>query len=407
MRYLYGDSKSFPGDHNFLRTLEVFMATASQAVLLEASARSTFATAMKAAGARNIANEELEKFHRAVLTTLQKTTAGAVQPHLQDYARQVVEFATSIVDETRLASTRVTDREQADARAEGQRLRSDVRSAIESMLVSVRLPVTSTLVTMRLDDATRANQMSAVFSHPEGIMTTLVLNASHSAEWRKPRKVSEFVHNLDLMVGVKKSWIGRAVKPDLLHLDDFIIGGFDLGEDAAEIRLRRKPEAPDALLFNIRRDGEQLIADAHHPGDAEAEAQLSSHVEGGDKEHLERLWTMLRAGASDALQAKSRLVSVTLDGNDVFESEKVIPFIERLVKMLAPTVQEIARRSPNTRELSLKSESDDGRREEIYVKKEDLVAKLDALGEKEKAIFAPFKLARDEWISVSDFVLDE
>jgi hypothetical protein len=74
-----------------------------------------------------------------------------------------------------------------------------------------------------------------------------------------------------------------------------------------------------------------------------------------------------------------------------------MPFIERLLRLLAPTVNEIARRSPNASELSLKTEDDNGRREEIYVKKDELAAHIEPLGEREKALFLPLKLLRDQW----------
>jgi len=59
------------------------------------------------------------------------------------------------------------------------------------------------------------------------------------------------------------------------------------------------------------------------------------------------------------------------------------------VRFLDPMVAEISRRSPNPRELSLKMENDAGRREEVYVKKEDLIAHLAGMGERELSIFTP------------------
>ena len=41
-----------------------------------------------------------------------------------------------------------------------------------------------------------------------------------------------------------------------------------------------------------------------------------------------------------------------------------------------PTVVEIARRSPNDHELTLKREGDDGKREELYLRKSELLGKL-------------------------------
>jgi len=403
IRYLYGDSKPFPGGHDFLAALEVFVASATRAVALESRAQTIIADARKSEISRIAADDELERVHRSVLALIQKTATSTLQPRLADYARLVSEYATGIVEETRRVSTRTIDKERAEAKSEAQRLRAEVRDLLESFVRVVRLPVVATTITHRLVES--KNELTAVFSHPDGIDTSLSLGAV--GDWRKPRKVSEFAKGLDLMVGVKKSWIGRAVKPDMVHLDDFYIGAFDLGEDAAEIRLRKKPDAPDALLFNVRRTDDSLTAEVHHPGDADADAQLPATVDAGDRVQLERLWQLLRMGLGESLQAKERLLWAHVDGRDVFEEERVLPFIERVVRLISPMVHEISRRSPNTRELSLKVEHEDGRREEIYSKKEVLQAHLEPLSDKEKAVFAPLKLARDEWISVSDVILDD
>lgn len=405
MRYLYGDSKPFPGGHDFLAALEALIASAARAVLLETRAKEIQSKADLAHASRLDADEDLEKVHRSVLATVQKTASSSLQPRLAEYARLVSDYATGIVEETKKASARLTEKEQTEARQEGQRLRAEVRDLLETMLRAMRLPVVGTTVTQRLVEG--RNDLSAVFSHPDGLDTNMTLSTDRIADWRRPRKVSEFAKGLDLMVGVKKSWIGRAVKPDMVHLDDLFISGFDLGDDAAEIRLRKKADGPDTLLFNVRRDGDGLIAEAHHPGDAEAEARLPSTVDAGDRVQLERLWQLLRTGCAEALQYRQRMLWARVDGRDIFEELLVIPFVERVIRLIAPTVHEIARRSPNTRELSLKIEHDDGRREEIYTKKEALLSHLEPLAEKQQAIFAPLKIARDEWLSVSDVVLEE
>ena len=87
---------------------------------------------------------------------------------------------------------------------------------------------------------------------------------------------------------------------------------------------------------------------------------------------------------------------MSLDGTPVFEGGLVIPFVVRLVTMFAPTVREIAKRSPNEFELSLKQENDGGRREEIYLRKEQLVSKLQPLSSIGREVFAPLGL--DSWV---------
>jgi hypothetical protein len=197
------------------------------------------------------------------------------------------------------------------------------------------------------------------------------------------------------------------VQPEVIHLDDYIVSGFELDEDAAEIRLRRKPDMRDSLVFNIRRQVDLLLAEVHRPGEEESPDAPPTAVEPGDSEQLERLWQLLRRSVSDVLLHKDKLIAVHLDGEDVFDTDKVLPLVQRIVKHLAPTVAEIGKRSPNPAELSLKQESDKGRREEIYLRKQDLFDKLAPLSPKARAVFAPLALERVEQISDVDIVLEE
>src|SRR5262249_40629111 len=87
---------------------------------------------------------------------------------------------------------------------------------------------------------------------------------------------------------------------------------------------------------------------------------------------------------------------VSLDSQPVFESGLALPFIVRLVAMFAPTVREIAKRSPNEYELTLKTEAEGGRREELYLRKEALVSTLQPLPGKGREVFAPLGL--DKWV---------
>src|SRR5262249_40634866 len=162
---------------------------------------------------------------------------------------------------------------------------------------------------------------------------------------------------VNLMVGARKSWFKKGNQPELLSLDDYVISGFELADDSAQIRLRKKPEQPDSYVFDVRRIDMHLVAEVSHPDEPDG-GSTRSPVDAGDKMHLERLWQMLRKQAKPVLEHKARVISVHLDGQEVFTGEKVGLLTARIVKIIAPTVQEIARRSPNPEELSLKIEHD-------------------------------------------------
>jgi hypothetical protein len=396
MRYLYGDSAPFPLQYNFLQTLESFVAAAARAARLDAEARVMQEQAADAAVVRARSVVAVETYHHQLVRHIQESVGQTTEPQVIEYARQAIDSGARFVDEAKRFCVATAEREQAGARMEVDRRRGEIREAVQGFLLVGRLAILESRVTMSLVDG--KNEISTVFTHPDGIVTSFKLNVASSPTWQLPRKVSDFATGLDLMIGIRKSLFKRTLATEAVHLDDFVLSGFDLSDDAAELRLRKKLTEPrDTFLFKLRRADAEILAEVQRLGDVETESGPPA-IDAGDRQQLERLWQLIRAGAADVLPHKERLVSVTLDGQDLFENGLVLPFIERLLKLLGPTVNEIARRSPNASELSLKVENDGGKREEIYVKKEDLALQLDPLGMREKALFAPLGLLRDQWV---------
>ncbi len=397
MRFLYGDSSPFPLQYNFLQTLEVFMAAATRVVELDALSRRAQAQIGETSAARAKNVEALDRFHQAVMRALLDTSARANEGLTVDYAQQLSDYAHRIVEGARAQALAATEREVAQAQAESERRRSEIRAAMEAFFKAARLPVLGATIAMRLPVAKEpSHEMSAVISTSDGVVVGYTLSAEQMPEWRQPRKVSEFAQGINLMIGAKKSWFKKTVQPEVIALDEFILSGFELSDDAAFIRLRKKPELPDSYVFTIRRVDTHLQAEVQYVDDPDAQGQMPTAVDAGDRVHLERLWTILRKAVTPAIEHRTRVVSIHLDGEEIFAADKVLHLVGRLIRLMAPTVTEIARRSPNQQELSLKIEHDGGRREEIYVKKADLVAKLIPLAPPEVAIFSTLPLGQPD-----------
>jgi hypothetical protein len=393
MRYLYGDSVPFPLQYNFLTTLETFVSSAARAVELQFEMQRLEASTAGAAASRAKSLQELDNFHQSVMRAVHECATRTTHPVAADYARQIQEHGARLLEQARSTHTQSSERDQAQVRSEIDRRRSEIRAALETFLTVGRLPTTESRVSMRLEG--HHNELSAVFTNPLGIVTSFKLSTANAPAWHAPRKVSEFAQGVDLQIGIKKSWIKRSVQPEMVHIDDFYISGFELSDDAAQIRLRKKPDTRDAFVFILRRHDAELHAEVQR-ADEEMTDGLPATVDAQDRAQLERLWQLLRAGCADVLVHKERLIGAELDGLDVFGNDRAIPFIERIIKILAPIVVEISRRSPNPNELSLKHENDGGRREELYLRKADLANKLDPLSAASRAVFAPLAITREE-----------
>jgi hypothetical protein len=392
MRYLFGDSTPFPLPFDFLRTLEAFMTAGTHVVLLEHRARQLAEERLLAQGDRTKGLEALERFHDSVLWNVK----GAVvpqHPYAADYARRLVESAISLVSEQRRDVQEAHDRDAARTADERASTNEEVAGHLRTFFRTARLPTLETRLTTTLVDG--RPDASALLAHPGGVGVSFTLGTSKAPSWSAPHKLSELVGHLDLVVGIKKSWLGGKVSREPVRLDDWVIGWAELGDAGAKIALRKRPDQKDTLVFELRRDLGALAAQVTHPGAPNAEL-LPSAVEPADLPHLDRLWTVLRTTFDDILEERASITGITLDGADALSNGLGQELVERLVGVLAPTALEVARRSPNARELSLKREGSDGRREEFYLKRDQLIEALQPLPREGRAVFAPLGL--DEWV---------
>jgi hypothetical protein len=405
MRYLYGDSVPFPPQYDFLAALEVFCTQASRVIRLDAESRALRKSSEEAAMVRGHSVAELEVFHREATGALRDGAKESSQPLVRDYVRQVAELAQRIVDEAARSAVQISDREMATARAESESRRTEVRDALEKLLVAVRLPVNETHVTMSLEQS--RPDFAGLYVYEGGLVATFRLAGEEVDAWRMPRHVRDFAQQVSLPVGVKRSLFKRSVASESILLDDYVLGAFDLRDEHAEFRLRRRADAPDSLVFNLRRTEERLQAEVHHPDDAEAESGLPAVLDAPSSGELERLWQLVRAACAPVLGRKKRLMTLALAGNDVFEHDLAGKVVALVVRAIAPIVGEVARRSPNVHELSLKVENDTGRREEIYLRKAQLVSALASVAPAERGVFDPLGIIASSGREAIESLTDE
>ena len=391
MRYLYGDSVPFPAQYDFLAALDAFAAQAARVVRVNAeSARQSLAVD-EASRARTTAHGELEAFHREALRALHEGAREQGRALVDSYVRQIGELAQRIVEEARQSAAVMTEREAQAARADMGRQRGETRDALEKILVAVRLPTLETAIKRSLVPG-QGQEFTGTFTFEGGLVAAITLGADGVDEWKGPRRVGDLAQGLSLPVGVRRSLFKRTVAPETITLDDYILASFDLKDDRAEIRLRKKPELADSLVFELRRTDDRIIGEVHYPEDAEAESGLGSDLDPSSAQEIERLWQVVRTACAPLLSRKRQLLSLTLGGVDVLEQNLGTKVVALIVGAIAPLVGEVSRRSPNLHELSLKLENDSGRREEIYLRKAQLVAALTTVPMPERLVFDPLGL---------------
>ena len=123
-------------------------------------------------------------------------------------------------------------------------------------------------------------------------------------DWKAPRHVRDFAQQVTLPVGVKRSLFKRTVAPETIALDEYVLGGFELRDDGAEIRLRRKAEAPDSLVFNLRRTDDNAVGRGAPPGRRRGRVGPAGGARRVVGDEVERLWQLLRRPARRCSRAR-------------------------------------------------------------------------------------------------------
>ncbi len=398
MRYLYGDSTPFPLGFNFLTTLEAFMAASTRIVQLDVEGTQLHKQRDDVAANRVKGLDALEQFHNVVMRAVQDTAQKVQHQHALEYARNVAEFATHYIDEHRRTTLGANERELQQLRSDADRRSTEMRAQLEAFLKIARFPILKTKIALRLavDGKDTRHTGTAAFEHPDGIATSFTLAPHRTVTWGVPRKVQEFATGVELRVGIEKSWLKGTVSAKQIIIDDWTITSLDMSDESFELVVRRKLQEKETLAFRVRRSENGTVTGTFESPSPSSAEMLPGNLEGADVAQIERVWVALMTSMREVVEQKEQLLGVSLDAQPVFENGLAIPFVVRLVATFAPTVREIAKRSPNEFELTLKTEAEGGRREELYLRKEALVKTLQPLPAKGREVFAPLGL--DSWV---------
>lgn len=388
MRYLYGDSSPFPHGYDFLATLETFMTTATRVVQLSMNATRVEDAADQGLLSRMKELEQIEQFHTSTVEALGEAAKESSSALVREYAGRVIESAIRTLAENKARTQAENEREQQGAAVVAASAKTEIEAHLDHFMRTVRLPTEHARVKVTLSPGRTDGWCT--LTHPMGVVCEFDIDVSQTA-WVKPRKVSEFTTGVDLMIGAKKAWFSAQVTPERVHLDDYFVGEIDMSEDGCLLLLRKKADQADSFVFTAKKVQGVLDVRVDRPGMAEAPA-LSERLEAADVAIFERLMGALATSTEKLTSLRSRLRACTVDGATALDPVGSLRLVERMVSLFAPTVAEITQRSPNPHELSLKRETDEGKREELYLRREELHKKMEPLPNDGRRIFGPLGL---------------
>lgn len=394
MKYLFGDSTPFPLVENFLITVcsatEACVAILRADELVEDGARQVREAEAKASQElvrlASLAKRIDDAFSaEAAAAAVGTTPTDAVITRLIEHAQASVRQARAEVLSWRETAVVSTARSAPHAM---------VLPALGAFLVKHQLPETVWSIQWRAGLNGNATVAEVYSRTPAKLEGTFDVDVPQTHLWSRPVRVGQFEKEATIQLTRKRFLRDAGPCPE--RLDKLFITHVVHTPERASMTLQRSSkesspgieivvrdsregnESTEIMATCIERDGSAL-------GPPEA-------LTGEDIETVKRLWGHVESGISELVSYRHRMTGAKLDGSFVGEIAQPESVATAIIDSIGPIVRDIAARSSNTSELSLKKQIADGRREELFISYDAILGQTEGLSERHQALFDAFGL---------------
>ncbi|MCZ7677589.1 MAG: hypothetical protein M5U28_01950 [Sandaracinaceae bacterium] len=227
-RYLYGDSHPFPDGYDFLQDLRRFVGAASRALAITHEADELERSLGERAAEHLHATEAIGAFFDTVAHAVGDRAARSGAPKvIEPYARELLATIDAMGNRARASLAQNLDADQVGVTTRIRERRAELKQVLSEYLLTDPLPTLSWAMSLQLTGSAPQGQL--VVSHPGDLTTSFAIDVTGDPTWGRPRKIGELVEGLTLQVGWKKAFLRSSLHPDVVTLDDLVLGAVELG----------------------------------------------------------------------------------------------------------------------------------------------------------------------------------
>jgi hypothetical protein len=387
MSYLFGDSTPSKLEINYIEFLRDAVEFSVQVLLADQriAAGRTQTRSLEHATVAEV--ERLQKLGPLVAKAFEGTPLGAADSPTARCAAAITNSANDLVRAEAIRMRDALDAELARRDAQAAQERDGCVKALETFAVKHDMPGMAVDVHLAVTGGVRyagRARMKTGF----GLDAVFDLEVPANSMFERVVRVERLIERLDVQAPEVGGWLSKGVKQRTQHLEKHHISELSLGPSGGTIKLRVAADGSgpgfDVILAKeaprvrmVRVDQQEGATD--QPFDVDEE----------DAKKLLALHGKLSAAVAELTRHRRRLVEAWIDGEVMRTHAKPTLLVERLIANLAPVVQEISARSQSPNELVLRRLLSGDRREEIFMPKAELKAKLEPLQDANRALFEP------------------
>jgi hypothetical protein len=388
MSYLFGDATPSQLQSNFIDFLRDALDFGVKVLSADEHLRQGVTRGGELSRGADVEITRLEALAGTVVDAVAPTIAAGTDTATGKCAEAIAQSAANL---TRTEIDRVRANlaaEIARIEAQAQQERSNCVLALQELILKHDLPEMTFDIKLEQQDGTRYRaRVHARTSY--GVEADIDVEIPASHQLAHVLRLDKIVDRLEVQAPESGGWLRKEVKLRPQRLDKEYVTELFLSSTDATLKLRTSADGSGAG-FDVAVRGESPRVRMVRVGEGELPPFDLADVDAGKMVHLRE---QLAGFCTELLTHRRSLADARVDGNPLRTLESPRQIVERLIEAMAPTVQEIAKRSLSPTELVLKRQLGDGRREEIFISKESLKEKLAPLPPNLRALFAPLGLA--------------
>jgi hypothetical protein len=375
--YLYGDSTPSPLQSDFIAFLRDAFDFAAAILVCDARVTAALQRVTRVSDATDREIERAEAFAADVARFVERANVGdpdslagrcaaRLRQGIKDLVRSEAETAQTAVLAERTRAVQVAAAEQ-----EG------IGHALETLLLRHQLPDSIAVVRVHLEAATQYDaQLHGRTTYGLEWVVSLEIPSSHPLA--HVLRVDRVVERLEVDAPEEAGWLRKETKIRPQRLDRLHVVELTVDPMETSVKLRTTPEGYGVgfdLLFERDKPEVQLTRTPENGVAVDAPYAVT----GDDAAKLREFESALVEMARDLMEHKKELLVASLDDVPIRQIESPRVLVDRLIANIAPTVQEIARRSLAPGELVIKRLLSNNAREELFISKAELRHKLSPL----------------------------
>ncbi len=389
-RYSYGDSTDSPLTSNFLEFLSEALTFAAHVHASEDRVLAEKAVFERLKAEGNVTREQLRALGAAATASTNEFATSSPDARVKKCGGTIGKRITDSVNEEIASLDAALENERARLAAFAAKERASGRDALAKMLLSSEPPDTKYEISFEANN-NRGYTWNMHASTPWGFNWGGAVELPEGHAFAQLVKLDKFVPSFEINAQTLVSgWLKKEMKVKPLELAKYFVTGFRKIENAWTLSLRDFGQGPEAKTtgYDIAWGAGGSIF-VTWVGEPEAPVHELSEE---DAEKARALKTTIEAACQE-LSREGKDASVVEANGQPFENvDDQVKTAAMLISKMAPIVREITKHSLNPNELVLRRLLGKDRREEIFVTKASLIARVNGLPSPRRALFAPLDL---------------